>query len=193
MNGMPWLTIITVLPVVGAAVALFSGRHARGVAQATGVIAFVLSLAIWLHLHGDGFQLVGEPSEIELHEEPAIKIFEFDNDGIAQFPVVDILRFRRFRPCHPPTTAPTKAPAGIVIQPIRIALHSYNTNKPVMGFNASSPAEGPDPPDNRIRAQLQQATRTRPGLRLSMGLTRVSTRYAMNQGWSVRSYLGGSN
>jgi NADH-quinone oxidoreductase subunit M len=54
MNGIPLLTIITLLPVVGAAIALFSGKHARGVAQITGVIAFVLSLAIWLHLPADG-------------------------------------------------------------------------------------------------------------------------------------------
>jgi NADH-quinone oxidoreductase subunit M len=54
MNGMPLLTTITVVPVIGAAIALFSGKHARGVAQVTGAIAFVLSLAIWLHLPGDG-------------------------------------------------------------------------------------------------------------------------------------------
>jgi hypothetical protein len=53
-NGIPWLTIITLLPVVGAAIALFSGRHARGVAQITGALAFVLSLAIWLRLPWDG-------------------------------------------------------------------------------------------------------------------------------------------
>ncbi|MGA7245035.1 MAG: NADH-quinone oxidoreductase subunit M [Terracidiphilus sp.] len=54
VNGIPWLTIITVLPVVGAAIALFSGRHARGVAQVIGIIAFVLSIVIWLHLPADG-------------------------------------------------------------------------------------------------------------------------------------------
>ena len=54
VNGIPWLTIITVLPVVGAAIALFSGRHARGVAQVVGIIAFVLSIVIWLHLPADG-------------------------------------------------------------------------------------------------------------------------------------------
>ena len=54
MNGIPLLTLITVLPVIGAAIALFSGRHARGVAQITGVVAFVLSLVIWLHLPADG-------------------------------------------------------------------------------------------------------------------------------------------
>lgn len=54
MNAFPLLTIITVLPVIGAAVALFFKRHARGVAQITGVLCFVLSLVIWLHLPADG-------------------------------------------------------------------------------------------------------------------------------------------
>ena len=54
MNGIPLLTLITVLPVMGAAIALFSGRHARGVAQITGVIALLLSVVIWLHLPTDG-------------------------------------------------------------------------------------------------------------------------------------------
>ena len=53
-NGFPWLTVITVLPVIGAAIALFSGRHARGVAQITGAIAFAFSLIIWLKLPPDG-------------------------------------------------------------------------------------------------------------------------------------------
>ena len=53
-NGVPWLTIITLLPLIGAAIALFSKRHARGVAQITGVLCFALSLIIWLHLPGDG-------------------------------------------------------------------------------------------------------------------------------------------
>ena len=54
MQGVPWLTIITVLPVIGAAIALFSKRHARGVAQITGVACFALSLIIWLHVPADG-------------------------------------------------------------------------------------------------------------------------------------------
>jgi NADH-quinone oxidoreductase subunit M len=54
MQGVPWLTIITVLPAIGAAIALFSKRHARGVAQITGVVCFALSLIIWLHLPADG-------------------------------------------------------------------------------------------------------------------------------------------
>ena len=54
MNGIPLLTLITLLPVIGAVISLFSGRHARGVAQITGVVAFALSLVIWLNLPADG-------------------------------------------------------------------------------------------------------------------------------------------
>ena len=54
MNGIPLLTILTLLPVIGAAIALFSGRHARGVAQVVGIIAFALAIFIWLHLPADG-------------------------------------------------------------------------------------------------------------------------------------------
>ena len=35
MSGIPLLTLLTVLPLVGAAIALFSGRHARSVAIVT--------------------------------------------------------------------------------------------------------------------------------------------------------------
>ena len=45
MNGIPILTLLTALPIVGAIIAFFSGRHARGVAM----IAALLSLA---HLAG---------------------------------------------------------------------------------------------------------------------------------------------
>ena len=31
-SGFPILTLLTVLPLVGAAIALFAGKHARGVA-----------------------------------------------------------------------------------------------------------------------------------------------------------------
>jgi len=57
MNGMqaiPWLTIITVLPVIGAAIALFAGRHSRGIAQVAGILCVVFSLVIWLQLPADG-------------------------------------------------------------------------------------------------------------------------------------------
>jgi NADH-quinone oxidoreductase subunit M len=54
MNTLPLLTIITVLPVIGAIIALFTRRHARGVAQVTGILCFALSLVIWLYLPRDG-------------------------------------------------------------------------------------------------------------------------------------------
>jgi NADH-quinone oxidoreductase subunit M len=54
MNSLPLLTIITVLPVIGAAISLFTGRHSRGVAQVTGIACLLLSLVIWMHLPADG-------------------------------------------------------------------------------------------------------------------------------------------
>ena len=54
MNSLPLLTIITVLPVIGAAIALFTGRHSRGVAQVTGIVSLLLSLVIWMRLPADG-------------------------------------------------------------------------------------------------------------------------------------------
>lgn len=54
MNGIPILTILTVLPVVGAIVAAVSGRHARGVAMISGLISLALSLVAWTHIPSDG-------------------------------------------------------------------------------------------------------------------------------------------
>jgi NADH-quinone oxidoreductase subunit M len=54
MNALPLLTLITVLPVIGAAIALFTGRHSRSVAQITGILCLVLSLVVWIHLPFDG-------------------------------------------------------------------------------------------------------------------------------------------
>ena len=53
-EGIPWLTIITVLPVVGAAIASVLGQERpwRGAGDRRDCL--VLSLAIWLHLPGDG-------------------------------------------------------------------------------------------------------------------------------------------
>ena len=54
MNGFPILTVITVVPVAGAAIALFAGKHARGVALITALIGLALSLLVWMHLPADG-------------------------------------------------------------------------------------------------------------------------------------------
>jgi NADH-quinone oxidoreductase subunit M len=54
MSGFHLLTILTVLPLVGAAVALFAGRHARGVALVTALGGMGLALYVWTGLPGDG-------------------------------------------------------------------------------------------------------------------------------------------
>ncbi len=44
MTGFGLLTLITFLPLAGAAIALFSGKHARAVALLTALACLVLSL-----------------------------------------------------------------------------------------------------------------------------------------------------
>ena len=48
------LTLLTVLPLAGAAVALFSGKHARAVALFTTLASLALALFIWTSLPADG-------------------------------------------------------------------------------------------------------------------------------------------
>ncbi|MFZ0746900.1 MAG: NADH-quinone oxidoreductase subunit M [Terracidiphilus sp.] len=54
MNGIPVLTVLIVLPIVGALIALFSGRHARSVALVTTLAGLVLALLVWTKLPADG-------------------------------------------------------------------------------------------------------------------------------------------
>jgi NADH-quinone oxidoreductase subunit M len=54
MNGIPLLTVLTAIPLVGAVVALFAGRHARWVALIAALAALVLSLVVWMHLPANG-------------------------------------------------------------------------------------------------------------------------------------------
>jgi NADH-quinone oxidoreductase subunit M len=54
MNGIPILTLLTVLPLAGAVVALFSGKHARAVALFTTIASLALALFIWTSLPSDG-------------------------------------------------------------------------------------------------------------------------------------------
>ena len=51
------LTLMTVLPVVGAAIALFVGRHARLVALAATLASLALSVYVWMHLPAGGGRL----------------------------------------------------------------------------------------------------------------------------------------
>ncbi len=53
-TGFPILTLLTVLPLIGAAIALFAGRHARNVAVITTIACLVVSLFIWTRLPADG-------------------------------------------------------------------------------------------------------------------------------------------
>jgi NADH-quinone oxidoreductase subunit M len=54
MSGLPILTLLTLLPVVGAAIAFFSGKHARGVAILTTGASLALALFIWTQLPANG-------------------------------------------------------------------------------------------------------------------------------------------
>ena len=54
VHAFPILTLLTVLPLVGAAIALFSGRHARVVALFTTLACLLLALFIWTRIPADG-------------------------------------------------------------------------------------------------------------------------------------------
>jgi NADH-quinone oxidoreductase subunit M len=54
MSGLPLLTLLTVLPLAGAAIALWSGRHARAVALITTFASLALALLVWIRLPLDG-------------------------------------------------------------------------------------------------------------------------------------------
>jgi NADH-quinone oxidoreductase subunit M len=53
-TGFPILTFLTVLPLIGAVIALFAGRHARAVAIFTALVCLVVSLIIWTRLPANG-------------------------------------------------------------------------------------------------------------------------------------------
>jgi len=54
MNGIPILTLLTVLPVVGALAALFAGQRARTLALITSFATMGLALVVWSGLPADG-------------------------------------------------------------------------------------------------------------------------------------------
>jgi len=53
-TGFGILTLLTVLPLAGALLALFIPKHARGIALISALISLVLALVVWLHLPADG-------------------------------------------------------------------------------------------------------------------------------------------
>jgi NADH-quinone oxidoreductase subunit M len=83
--GFPLLTALTVLPLLGAALALFVGRHARGIALFTTLIGLVLSLLVWIHLPADGTM-----GMVELHPwAPSIGIeYHLGVDGLGALMLV---------------------------------------------------------------------------------------------------------
>jgi len=54
MSQIPILTLLTVLPLVGAAIALFAGKHARAVALITTVASLAVALFVWSELPANG-------------------------------------------------------------------------------------------------------------------------------------------
>ena len=53
-TGFPILTLLTVLPLVGAAIAFFSGKHARMVALVSALASLGIAILIWMCLPMDG-------------------------------------------------------------------------------------------------------------------------------------------
>jgi NADH-quinone oxidoreductase subunit M len=54
MSGIPVLTLLTVLPLIGAAIAFVSGKHARAVAMAATLASLAVTLYVWTQLPADG-------------------------------------------------------------------------------------------------------------------------------------------
>jgi NADH-quinone oxidoreductase subunit M len=53
-TGFPILTLLTVLPLVGAAIAFFSGKHARMVALVSALASLGIAILVWMRLPMDG-------------------------------------------------------------------------------------------------------------------------------------------
>jgi NADH-quinone oxidoreductase subunit M len=79
------LTLLTVLPLVGAVIALFSGKNGRGVALITSLLSLALTLVVWLHLPADGSM-----GMVELHAwAPSLGIeYHLGVDGLGALMLV---------------------------------------------------------------------------------------------------------
>ena len=53
-TGIPILSLLTFLPLAGAAIALFSGKHARFVALISALLSLALAIVVWVSLPADG-------------------------------------------------------------------------------------------------------------------------------------------
>ena len=65
MNGLPILTLLTALPLVGAAVALVAGKHARAVALVSALASLALALLVWTEW--SRFPAIGGYGFVEQH------------------------------------------------------------------------------------------------------------------------------
>jgi NADH-quinone oxidoreductase subunit M len=85
MSGLPVLTLLTLLPLIGAAIALFSGKHARGVAILSTGASLALALFIWTQLPADG-----SIGLVELHKwAPSLGIdYHLGVDGLGALMLV---------------------------------------------------------------------------------------------------------
>jgi NADH-quinone oxidoreductase subunit M len=54
MNGIPILTLLTVLPIVGAVIAVWAGKYARDVALISSFVSLILALLVWIRLPANG-------------------------------------------------------------------------------------------------------------------------------------------
>jgi NADH-quinone oxidoreductase subunit M len=84
-TGFPILTLLTVLPLIGAVIALFAGRHARAVAIITALACLIVSLIIWTRLPADG-----SIGLVELHNwAPSLGVeYHLGADGLGALMLV---------------------------------------------------------------------------------------------------------
>ncbi|WP_420236469.1 complex I subunit 4 family protein [Telmatobacter bradus] len=54
MSGLPLLTLLTALPLVGAGIAIIAGRRARAVAMLATIASLALALFVWTQIPADG-------------------------------------------------------------------------------------------------------------------------------------------
>jgi len=85
MSGFPLLTLLTVLPLIGAIIALGAGKRARGVALVTTIASLALALVVWTQLSVDGSMAL-----VELHPwVPSLGIeYHLGVDGLGALMLV---------------------------------------------------------------------------------------------------------